>query len=49
LEIYNENIKDLISPSARNLDVRESSVKGMMVAGLTEVQVTSPAEIIELL
>ncbi len=36
LEIYNENIGDLLSPSGHNLPIREDPEKGPYVEGLTE-------------
>jgi len=49
LEIYNECLKDLIAADSKNLEIRESAVKGNTIAGLTEVSVTSPKEIMDLL
>ena len=43
LEIYNENIKDLLNPSKEGLDVREDPQRGMVVAGLTEILASSPS------
>lgn len=37
LEVYNENIRDLLRPDADYLDIREDPVKGMCVAGISEV------------
>mgnify|MGYP002631319464 FL=1 len=49
LEIYNENIKDLIMVSNDVLDLREDPIKGVVVAGLSEIEVHTPDEIFELL
>ena len=49
LEIYNENIKDLIMVSNDVLDLREDPIKGVCVAGLSEIEVHTPDEIFELL
>jgi len=49
LEIYNENIKDLIMVSNDVLDLREDPLKGVCVAGLSEIEVHTPDEIFELL
>lgn len=49
LEIYNENIKDLIMLSNDVLDLREDPIKGVCVAGLSEIEVHTPDEIFELL
>jgi kinesin family protein 18/19 len=37
LEVYNENIRDLLRPDGDYLDIREDPVKGMCVAGISEV------------
>jgi len=37
LEVYNENIRDLLRPEGDYLDIREDPVKGMCVAGISEV------------
>jgi hypothetical protein len=42
LEVYNENIRDLLSEMSTgqcsdNLDLREDPIKGPVVAGITEV------------
>jgi hypothetical protein len=44
LEVYNENIRDLLSEMSTgqcsdNLDLREDPIKGPIVAGITEVWV----------
>ncbi len=49
LEIYNENIKDLIMVSSDVLDLREDPMKGVQVAGLSEIEVHTADEIFELL
>jgi len=49
LEIYNENIKDLIMVSTDVLDLREDPIKGVQVSGLSEIEVHTPDEIFELL
>jgi kinesin family protein 18/19 len=49
LEIYNEMIKDLIVVSDDVLDLREDKDKGITVAGLSEVEVESPEDVMELL
>ena len=42
LEIYNENIRDLLSNNNENnnLDLREDSNKGIIVSGITEIKAT---------
>lgn len=44
LEIYNENVRDLLNPSSGVLDLREDA-KGVQVPGLREVEASSPAEV----
>jgi kinesin family protein 18/19 len=48
LEIYNENIKDLISDSTEHLDIWEDPIKGITIAGLTEIQAASPQEVVDM-
>mmetsp|Transcript_1193 Transcript_1193/g.1938 ORF Transcript_1193/g.1938 Transcript_1193/m.1938 type:complete len:1119 (-) Transcript_1193:206-3562(-) len=49
LEVYNENIKDLLSDVEEYLDLREDPIAGPMVAGITEVETKSSEEIMNLL
>lgn len=49
LEIYNEQIRDLIMVGSDVLDLREDPVKGVQVAGLSEIEVDTPEEILDLL
>lgn len=50
LEIYNENIRDLLNPSAGTLDLRDEGGSGApTVAGLSEIRATSAAHVSELL
>lgn len=49
LEIYNEQITDLLEPTLINLPVREDHKKGVYVENLTEVEVTSVQDVITLL
>ena len=49
LEIYNEQIRDLIVISQDFLEMREDPDKGITVAGLSEVEVETPEEVMELL
>ena len=49
LEIYNENIRDLLKPSSGTLDLREDAKKGTIeVAGLSEVSTMNTKEVREL-
>jgi kinesin family protein 18/19 len=49
VEIYNEQIQDLLEPSSVSLDVREDPKRGTFVAGATSRVVTSRAELERLL
>lgn len=49
LEVYNENIRDLLSSEDTNLDLREDPVKGNCVAGITEIITTSMPEVMGML
>jgi len=49
LEVYNENIRDLLNPSTGYLDLREDPVKGICVAGITEFSTTNVGETMDLL
>ncbi|XP_024367331.1 kinesin-like protein KIN-12F isoform X4 [Physcomitrium patens] len=49
LEIYNEQITDLLEPSSSNLQVREDATKGVYVEGLTEVEVQNEQDVLHLL
>ncbi|KAJ1266076.1 hypothetical protein BS78_08G123300 [Paspalum vaginatum] len=49
LEIYNEQITDLLDPSSTNLPLREDIRKGVYVENLTEFEVGCVSDIINLL
>lgn len=49
LEIYNETIKDLLTIDDKNLEIREDPVKGIMIAGVTEIVTSNVAEIMTVL
>ena len=49
LEIYNENLRDLLNPSNENIDIREDPAKGVMISNVTELPVTSCKDIFALL
>nr|XP_012220553.1 PREDICTED: kinesin-like protein KIF19 [Linepithema humile] len=50
MEIYNENIRDLLNPSAGYLDLRDDTRgRNVMVSGLTEVSTNSTEEVMQLL
>ena len=48
MEIYNEHIRDLLMPNVEILDLREDH-NGTIVAGLSEIEVSSADQILELL
>ncbi|XP_076948894.1 kinesin-like protein KIN-7O [Bidens hawaiensis] len=47
MEIYNEEINDLLAPEHRKLQIHESIERGIFVAGLKEEIVTSPTQVLE--
>ncbi|XP_024397560.1 kinesin-like protein KIN-12D isoform X2 [Physcomitrium patens] len=49
LEIYNEQISDLLEPSLTNLQMREDLNKGVYVEGLLEVEVQNVQDVLHLL
>ncbi|ONK63044.1 uncharacterized protein A4U43_C07F10830, partial [Asparagus officinalis] len=49
LEIYNEQITDLLEPSSTNLQLREDIKKGICVENLKECEVSSMKDVMELL
>ncbi|KAI5059960.1 hypothetical protein GOP47_0024380 [Adiantum capillus-veneris] len=49
LEIYNEQITDLLEPSSTNLQMREDIKKGVYVENLREVEVRSVQDVVFLL
>lgn len=49
LEIYNEQITDLLEPSSTNLQLREDMKKGVYVENLTEYHVRTVGDIVKLL
>ncbi|KAG8279923.1 Kinesin-like protein kif19 [Homalodisca vitripennis] len=50
LEIYNENIRDLLNPSSGALELRDDSRgRNIVVAGLTEITANSTQEVMALL
>lgn len=49
LEVYNENIRDLLSTTVEYLDLREDPIKGPIVAGVTEVEAKNGDEVMTLL
>lgn len=49
LEVYNENIRDLLSDVEEYLDLREDPIKGPVVSSITEIEATSGQEIMQLL
>ncbi|GAM26438.1 hypothetical protein SAMD00019534_096130 [Acytostelium subglobosum LB1] len=49
VEIYMENIKDLLNPKNTNLKIRESKTNGIWIEGLTEEFVGDDQEILDLI
>lgn len=49
IEIYNENIYDLLLPGEKPLDLREDTVKGVVIAGVSEIKAETTSEVLELL
>ncbi|KAK3244409.1 hypothetical protein CYMTET_45974, partial [Cymbomonas tetramitiformis] len=49
MELYNEEIKDLLLPSKCKLQVHEDNERGIYVAGLHEEIVTSPEQVLTLM
>ncbi|MCO5593929.1 hypothetical protein L7F22_047948 [Adiantum nelumboides] len=49
LEIYNEQILDLLEPSTANLQLREDARRGVYVENLAEIEVKSVQDVITLL
>lgn len=49
LELYNEQISDLLEPSSTNLQMREDLNKGVYVEGLLEVEVQNVQDVLHLL
>ncbi|XP_010276627.1 PREDICTED: kinesin-like protein KIN-7O isoform X2 [Nelumbo nucifera] len=47
MEIYNEEINDLLAPEHRKLQVHESLERGIFVAGLREEIVASPEQVLD--
>jgi len=49
IEIYNETVNDLIDPSKKNLEIRESGNKGIFVNNLSEISVNNLEKAMQLL
>ncbi|GAB2267146.1 hypothetical protein Dimus_002131 [Dionaea muscipula] len=49
MEIYNEEINDLLAPEHRRLQIHESLERGIYVAGLREEIVASPEQVLDLM
>eukprot|EP01018_Ginkgo_biloba_P020974 Gb_16151 [translate_table: standard] len=49
MEIYNEEIKDLLSPENCKLEIHENQERGVFVAGLKELVVSSPQQVLAIL
>lgn len=49
LQIYNENISDLLRTDRTSLSIREDKKRGVYVEGLSEWAVRNPTEIFSLI
>lgn len=49
MEVYNENIRDLLVSSTKSLDLREGPDKGPTIAGITEIETKSSVQVMKLL
>jgi len=49
LEIYNENIRDLLTSDDINLDLRYDPINGISVSGISEVITSNVAEVFTML
>ncbi len=49
LEIYNENIRDLLTSDDSNLDLRYDPINGMIIAGISEVITSNVSEVFTML
>jgi len=49
LEIFQENLSDLLNNTALNLEIREDPVKGVFVNGAREIEVNSTQETLNLI
>ncbi|XP_073223691.1 kinesin-like protein KIN-7O isoform X4 [Cicer arietinum] len=49
MEIYNEEINDLLAPEHRKLQIHENIERGIYVAGLREEIVASPEQVLDLM
>ena len=46
LEIYNENVNDLLDPTRKNLEIRESKLGDVFVEGLSQKKVISEEDFV---
>ena len=49
MEIYNENLRDLIVPSNENITMKEDGANAVKVLGISTIKVSSAPEILDLL
>ena len=49
MEIYNENIKDLLINNSPNLELREDPNRGLIINGITEIITNSNEHILSIL
>jgi len=49
LEIYNEDVRDLINPANKNIAIKEDQNQGVKVSGISVIDCYSASDILELL
>lgn len=49
IEIYNENINDILTPSKKNLEIKDSITRGAYVHGVTELNVDNYDKVLKII
>lgn len=49
LEIYCENLKDLLNPTKDKMIIKQDPIKGLFVPDLTEIDILSPQDIFKIM
>ena len=49
IEVYNENIKDLLSKNDKSLEIWEDPIRGSVVVGVKEIEASTTEKIIEIM
>lgn len=49
VEIHNENLRDLLVPEDKPVDIREDPVKGIILHGVSEVPTTQKKEVLKMI